>query len=350
MIEYLPLERDIETKAVLKKLAIAERALGTLRGVTSKVPNEDILVNTLFLQEAKASSEIENIVTTHDEIFKVQLEIEYNLAAKEVENYSHALREGFSIVKEQQLLTTNTICSIQERLENNNAGLRRQSGTTLKNTHGEVVYTPPQDYEEIARLMSNLEKFINDNDLSDLNPLVKMAVIHHQFESIHPFYDGNGRTGRIINILYLVLTGLLDTPVLYLSGYIIDTKKQYYDLLQKVRDERDWEEWILYILNGVILTSQETVLLIEKIISLMQDYKHSIRDTFPKMYSQDLINNLFEHPYTKIEFLEQALGVHRQTAAKYLNSLANAGFLSKVSFGKSNYYLNTKLIEILKSR
>jgi len=341
------LQKDLETKAILKKVAVAERELGRLKGVTSKIPNEAILINTLFLQEAKASSEIENIVTTHDEIFKNQLNLTQNIMAKEVENYSSALRHGYDIVRNKSLLTTNHICKIQEILENNKAGLRTQSGTTLKDNHGNIVYEPPQDAYEVKSLMSNLEKFINDNSISDISPLIKMAIIHHQFESIHPFYDGNGRTGRIINVLYLVLQELLDVPVLYLSGYIIEHKQVYYKLLQKVREEECWEEWVTFILDAVISTAKQTIAIIEEILALMQTYKVKIREHYA-FYSQDLINTLFKHPYTKIDFLATDLNCTRQTAAKYLNTLTEGEFLEKVNQGKQNYYLNSDLIELLR--
>lgn len=302
------------------------------------------------MQEAKASSEIENIVTTHDELFKNQLNIAHNLMAKEVENYSQALRYGFDIVRNKSMLTTNHICQIQEILEKNKAGLRTQSGTTLTDNYGNVVYEPPQDADVVKGLMGNLDIFINDPGLSDLSPLVKMAIIHHQFESIHPFYDGNGRTGRIINVLYLVLEDLLDIPVLYLSGYIIENKQKYYQLLQKVREDSNcWSEWIEFVLDAVISTARQTITIIEEIIKLMQEYKLVIREKY-NFYSQDLINTLFKHPYTKIDFLATDLRCTRQTAAKYLNELSDNGLLNKVTHGKSNYYLNPKLISILRQK
>jgi Fic family protein len=203
------------------------------------------------------------------------------------------------------MLTSNMIISIQELLEENKAGFRKLPGTALKNEQtGETVYTPPQSHDEIVAFMNNLEAFINDDSLSEQDPLVKMAVIHHQFESIHPFYDGNGRTGRIINVLYLVIQDLLTLPILYLSKYIIGNKGDYYRLLQEVRDKDEWEEWILFMLNAVIETSKDTIAVIEKIKDLLIEYKHKIRNDY-KFYSQDLLNNLFKHPYTKIEFLEQ---------------------------------------------
>ncbi|TAF67379.1 MAG: Fic family protein [Cytophagales bacterium] len=347
-IQTLPLPFEVETKAVLKKTTLASRALSELKSIAKTIPNEAILINTLVLQEAKDSSAVENIITTHDELFKADIfaELVSSLATKEVQNYAQALKSGFEIVKKIGLLTSNHIIEIQEILEQNKAGFRKQVGTTLKNAQtGEVVYMPPQDFDTISYLMSNLEKFINDNELSDLDPLVKMAIIHFQFESIHPFYDGNGRTGRIINILYLILQGLLDLPILYLSRYIIRNKQAYYQKLQNVRDTNDWESWLLFMLDGVEEIAQETIVLIGKIKALMQDYKQQIREKY-KFYSQDLLNNLFKHPYTKIEFIEQDLKVNRQTASKYLNELTEGGFLIKYKISTSNFYINQPLFDL----
>jgi Fic family protein len=197
--------------------------------------------------------------------------------------------------------------------------------------------------------MDNLEKFINNRDKYELDPLVKMAIIHYQFESIHPFYDGNGRTGRIINILYLIQENLQDLPILYLSSYIIKNKPDYYRLLQKVREKDSWEEWLLFMINGIEQTSRETIDLILKISELMMSYKHKIRDNY-KFYSQDLLNNLFKHPYTKIEFLVNDLNVSRITAANYLNKLADDGLLTKKKLGTGNYYINEPLFNLLTNR
>jgi len=348
-LKKLPVEKDLETKEILKKLATSHRALAELKGVATSIPNESILINTLVLQEAKDSSAIENIITTHDDLYKAELNVKEikSLNAKEVHNYIEALKKGFSLISERKLITNNSIVEIQSLLENNNAGFRKVPGTSLKNAStGEVIYTPPQDIAEINELMANLEIFINDNEFSGLDPLIKMAIIHFQFESIHPFYDGNGRTGRIINVLYLVLQDLLNLPILYLSKYIIANKGDYYRLLQEVRDKDEWEEWILFMLNAVIETSKDTISVIEKIKDLLIEYKHKIRNDY-KFYSQDLLNNLFKHPYTKIEFLEQELGVSRITAASYLNKLADDGLLRKEKLGTANYYVNYRLFEIL---
>ncbi len=348
----LPLvnEETLESKAVLKKLASAHRYLAELKGVARTIPNEAILINTLTLQEAKDSSEVENIVTTHDELFQTDLFADYapSAAAKEVQEYAAALKRGFDKVRRSKIIRLSDILEIQETIEKNKAGLRKLPGTELKNQQtGEVVYTPPQDAREIEQLMANLVDYINDDSLSTLDPLIKMAIIHFQFESIHPFYDGNGRTGRIINILYLVIKDLLDLPVLYLSRYVIRNKNNYYRTLQDVRDNNDWESLLLFMLEGVERTAKQTIFLIQEIKELMLTYKHGIREALPKAYSQDLINNLFRNPYTKIEFLVEDLKVTRITATKYLDQLVGAGFLNKEKKGRCNYYINTPLCKLL---
>ena len=337
-----------DTPAILKRLASASRKLAELKGIAASIPNQGILINALGLQEAKDSSEIENIVTTHDELFKEDVlpEAVSNPAAKEVQRYRQALYLGYQLVSKTGLITANHLIEIQAELERNVAGFRKLPGTSLQGAGGAVVYTPPQDPAEIVALMGSLERFINDSDLFPTDPLIKMALIHHQFESIHPFYDGNGRTGRILNVLYLMKEGLLDVPVLYLSHHIVRTKADYYRLLQAVRDSDAWEDWVLYMLEAVEQTSGQTITTIHAIKNALFDYKHRIRDQF-KFYSQDLINNLFMHPYTKIEFIERDLGVSRLTATKYLDALAAEGFVQKQKIGRSNYYINLALNRIL---
>lgn len=349
-IPELPLSADIESRAILKKLASAHRALAELNGVAQIIPNEVIILNTLSLQEAKDSSAIENIITTHDELYSSDSITNQfaSTAAKEVHNYASALKESFVKVKTTGLLTSNQIIDIQRKLEQNKAGFRRLPGTSLKNDQtGEVVYTPPQSYDKIVSLMNNLERFINDTEISDLDPLVKMAIIHHQFESIHPFYDGNGRTGRIINILYLVKEELLHLPILYLSRYVNQHKGEYYRLLQHTRNTGEWEPWILFMLSAIEQTSVQTTSMVRGIKALMQKYKVTIREQLPKIYSQDLINNLFKHPYTKIDFIVSELGVTRQTASKYLEQLTEIKLLTLHKIGKENFYINNELYEYL---
>ncbi len=350
-LPFLPPPIDVETKPVLRKLAEAHRHLAELKGVAATIPNENILINTLALQEAKDSSEIENIVTTHDDLFKAQLADESaNPSAKEVSRYVEALRIGFESVRNSHLITLNQILRIQGTLEQNDAGFRKLPGTALRNrATGELVYTPPQDSARIFALMGDLESFMNEPTRLEADPLVKMALIHYQFESIHPFYDGNGRTGRILNILYLVANGLLNLPILYLSRYIIQHKPDYYRLLQSVRTRGAWEEWVLFMLEGVAQTARQTVGLVAAIRETMLDCKHRIRSQFPRIYSQDLLNNLFRHPYTKIAILQNELGVSRLTATRYLDRLAAAGFLDKRRLGRSNYYINQPLVKLFLS-
>lgn len=351
-LAQLPLTIDPETKAVLKSLPSAHAALAELKGIATTIPNQTILINTLGLQEAKDSSAIENIITTHDDLYKSELNLDSfrSLNAKEVQNYVAATKKGFELISKAGLITNKIIIEIQEALEGNRAGFRKLPGTTLMNSStGEVIYTPPQDPEEIKSLMANLEKFINDKEICTFDPLVKMAIIHYQFESIHPFYDGNGRTGRIINILYLILEKLQNLPVLYLSNYIIKNKSDYYRLLQEVREQNNWEEWILFMIKGIEQTSRETIGLILQIRELMMSYKHILREKY-KFYSQDLLNNLFKHPYTKIEFIQRDLNVSRITAANYLNQLADDKILTKKKLGTGNYYINEPLFELLTKR
>lgn len=353
-IPHLPLPFDIETKAVMKQLISANRKLAELRGVAQTIPNENILISTLTLQEAKDSSLVENIVTTQDDLYKEESGLQQtvtNASAKEVLDYRAAILRGFDLVRSKKILTCNIICQIQQELEHNRAGFRALPGTMLKRGDGEVVYTPPQTGDEVRQLMDNLENFINNDTLTDIDPLVKVAIVHHQFESIHPFYDGNGRTGRIINILLLVIYDLLDLPILYLSCYITHNKGSYYQLIQAIRDKSDdnaneWEQWVLFILKGIEETADNTISLIKQISNLMNQYKKVLRPLFVKQYKHELLNNLFNHPYTKIEFVERDMMVSRQTASKYLDMITQTGLLQKIKMGKENYYINTKLVDL----
>lgn len=349
-INPLPPKINCESVAILKALTKASRALGELKGEVKKIPNSQILIDTLSLQEAKDSNEVENIVTTDDELYQAAVDEKVtSVAAKEAKNYADALKRGYTIIKEKGLLTTNDIIKIQKKIAPNHP-IRKVPGTVLKNPRtDEVVFTPPQNYNEIKSLLENLEAYINSPEFHEIDSLIKMPIIHYQFESIHPFYDGNGRTGRIINMLYLVQQKLLDIPVLYLSSYIIKNKNDYYRLLQEVRTKDAWEEWIIWMLKGVEITALETIKVVNKIKILMDDYKKEIRSEF-SFYSHDLINILFKHPYTKIDFLQKELGVHRNTASSYLNALAKHGLLNKVKIGKSNYYINQKLFNTLTKR
>ncbi len=349
MSTYSPAEfppnQLLETDAVLRALVQAHRYLAELKGLARTLPNEDLLISTLSLQEAQSSSEIENIITTQDALYKYQIRPQKaDPVSKEVAHYAEGLEIGFRQVRDSGLLTLNTMLAVQEALEGNDAGFRKTPGTVLKNElSGTVVYEPPAPLL-VSGLMAELERFIHADN--PLDPLVKMALIHHQFETIHPFYDGNGRTGRIVNILYLVKEQLLDTPILYLSRYISQTKTGYYRGLQQVRDHNAWEDWLVYMLQGVAVTARHTSGLVQSIGVLLQQHKQRIRRDY-RFYSQDLINNIFQHPYTKVAFLERDLKVSRATSTRYLDTLAKDGILSKQRLGRENYYINNELVALL---
>ena len=349
-IPTLPLNVDLETKQILRQTVLSSRKLGELKGIVEKIPQPEILIRTLSLQEAKDSSSIESIITTHDQLYRAEIgAIKYSTpAAKEVRTYADALMTVFDKVKTNGLITEGIIKDVYRNIKHNNAGYTTSPGKKLMNEKtGETVYTPPQTLEEIENHMRNLELFINDDSISDLDPLVKMAIIHHQFESIHPFGDGNGRAGRVLNILYLISKGLLDLPILYLSRYINHNKTEYYSALQNVRDNGDWEKWILFILKGVEVTADETINFVKGLYDLMLKHKHKIRTHLPSVYSQELINNIFRHPYTKIEYIIKEVGVSRPTAISYLNQLIELGILTKLKLGRENFYINTDLFNFI---
>ncbi len=353
VLTKLPIAEEVslESVQILKKLAQAHRFLAELKGVAKSIPNEGILITTLTLQEAKDSSAIENIFTTHDQLFQANViqGQKINQAAKEVENYRAALWKSYRQTKITKLIRFEDILSIQALIEPNKPGIRKLPGTVIGNSRTrQVIYTPPQHPSEIEDLLVNLVEYINDNKLSALDPLIKMAIIHHQFESIHPFYDGNGRAGRIINILYLVKSGLLDLPILYLSRYIVRSKDDYYRLLQSVRDQKNWQGWVLYIIEGIEITAKETIEFVNQIRQLIMATKQRMRSELPKIYSQELLNNLFFHPYTKVQFLIEQLGVSRITATKYLNELTEQDFVSKHKVGRTNFYVNEPLVELIR--
>jgi Fic family protein len=348
----LPASTALETPAVLRQLAKAHRQLAELKGIAGTIPNESILIETLALQEAKDSSEVENILTTQDELFRGDgREATFpTLAAKEVHGHASALKLGFARIRAQKFIRMEDVLAIQSTvLDGKRAGLRTLPGTVLKDqVSGKVVYEPPQDGAEIIGLMGNFLEYFHREDGPDMpDPLVRMAVLHHQFESIHPFYDGNGRTGRILNLLHLVLHGLLEIPVLYLSRFIVRNKADYYHLLQHTRESGNWEAWVLYMLRAVEETSRHTIGQIKQIRDLMAAVKLRLRAECPKLYSQDLLNNLFRHPYTKIEFIQRDLRVTRPTATRYLDQLTQSGFVRKVKVGRTNFYINDPLFALL---
>ena len=345
-----PAKEFIESVPILKQLVKSSVALAELKGIIHILPNPEILLNAIILKEARASSEIENVITTQDKLYQALTAKgnQIDTSTKEVLRYREAMLYGFRTIQKNNILTINTIIEIQQILEENNAGIRKIPGTALRNSAtGKVIYTPPDNIDVINSLLSNMEKFIN-TDEDEIPQLIKMAIQHYQFESIHPFYDGNGRTGRILNILYLIMAGLLEQPVLFLSGYIIENKSEYYRLLQEVRTNNKWEDWILYILKGVETTALATINQVTEMNTLLEQTKEKARKEFPKIYSNELIELLFEHPYSKSEYLENRLSISRITAAKYLKALEHIGVLQSKKVWKETLYINTKLFELFK--
>ncbi len=340
---------DLKTPKILEALNEATRSLAELKGLASSIPNQHILINAITINEAKDSNAIENIVTTHDSIYKVLTESGFKEeAAKEVVDYRSAIWRGYEIIKEKGFISTNVLVELQSMIEPNKTGIRKTPGTNLVNSKtGEIIYTPPQAESEIRDLLKNLEDYINNNG-DEVDPLIKMALIHYQFETIHPFYDGNGRTGRILNVLYLVLNNLLTSPILYLSNYINKSKDTYYKLFNEFRENNKYEEWIIYILKGIEVTSKNTIDLIKQIQNEMESYKEKFMTKLPKIYSDELLYSLFYEVYTRINYIENRCGVTRQTATTYLNSLVDNGLLEYEKVGRESIYKNTRLINLLK--
>lgn len=346
-LKKIDLTRQFNSVPILKQLLNSHKALAELKGFSEVIPNKNILINAAMINEAKNSSEIENIVTTHDEIYKSLSTNKFSNETKEVNNYREALWHGYSEIKKRGYLTTNMIVEIQSILEDNSAGIRRQAGTNLKNVAtGEIIYTPPQSHEEVLNLMSDLEKYINNDH--DIDDLIKLAIIHYQFESIHPFYDGNGRTGRIINVLYLTLKDLLDSPIIFISKYINQNKKEYYKVLQSVRDNDDYESLIIYMLKAIESTAKSTLKISKEIVLLMEETGITIKEKLPKIYSKELVEGLFYEFYTNIEHFMNSLGISRRTASTYLIELESSGILSSEMVGRNKVYLNNKLFDLIK--
>ena len=346
----LPPRTDTETKAILKKIISASRALSELKGAIKNLPNPTLFIDTINLQEAQASSAIENIITTQDELFQATVtdkKIE-SLATKEVIHYKDALWYGVKQIEKKPLLTTNLFIAIMQIIKENESGIRNLPGTQLKNpATGKVVYTPPAGEKLIRDKLKALEVFMNTDD--NMDPLIKLALIHYQFEAIHPFFDGNGRTGRIIMLLYLKLCGLLDLPALYLSSYILKNKNEYYLRLRSVTEKNDWQNWILYMLDMIEVTSHNGRARIEKIELQMKLMGQQIQKKLPKIYSKDLVEALFRLPYTKRSFLADTKIGNLKTVGNYLINLEEKGFLKSVIVGKEKLYLNQKLMDILKN-
>lgn len=350
ILDKLPPAREkVETIKILRQTNKSTAALAELKGIAKTIPNQAMLINAIVLQEAKDSSEIENIITTQDELYKALSVNKTSISSetKEVVNYRTAIFQGFDLAKFQGFIKVNDIVRIQQELIDNTAGIRSTPGTVLKNDKtGEVVYTPPQDKTEILDLLSNF--IIHFNQKDDLSPLINLAILHHQFESIHPFYDGNGRTGRILNILYLILNELIDVPILYLSSYIIDNKPEYYRLLNQTNRTGEWEEWIIFMLKAIESTSKDTIRRITNIKNLLDLTIIKVQEMAPKIYRKELVELLFEQPYSKIEFVVNKLGVERKAASRYLKELEDIGVLESQKVGRETLYINRELIEILK--
>jgi Fic family protein len=349
-LPLLPPKADIETKQILRKTISAGRALAQLNGTLLNLPNPALFLDTIYLQEAKASSEVENIITTNDELYKslvADRKVE-NLATKEVLSYKEALWLGLEELKTKPFITTNLCIKIVQCIKQNNASIRNTPGTALSNLQGEIIYTPPSGEHTIREKLANLEKFINEDETID--PLIKMAILHYQFEAIHPFSDGNGRTGRILLLLYLKLSGLLDTPAIYLSEYIIKNKIEYYRCLRDVTEKDKWEDYILYMLDMIEETAKKGLKRLNKISVAMEETANEIKKKLPKVYSKDLIEILFRLPYTKRQHLiDENIG-NLKTVGNYLMALEENGFLKSERVGKEKLYLNQKLLKILEDK
>ena len=345
-LPLLPPTREVESRAVLRQCITARAALAELKQAAALIPNQGMLINTLPLLEAGASSEIENIVTTTDELFRhVGNEAQANPATKEALRYSRALFEGFRSLKEYPLntRTAEQVCTTIKGVE---MSVRRTPGTTLQNDKtGETIYTPPEGEKLLRDLLANWERFLHNE--TELDPLIRMAVGHYQFEAIHPFTDGNGRTGRVLNSLFLIQEGLLTLPILYLSRYIIQNKADYYRLLLQVTREQDWESWLLYIIKGVEQTASWTTAKIATIRALSDHTTGHVRASLPKVYSHELVSLLFELPYCRISDVIEAGIAKRQTASQYLKQLVGIGVLAEVEAGKEKLFIHPKLMQLL---
>lgn len=349
-LPLLPPRSDIESKKVLRKTILAGRALAQLNGTLLNLPNPTLFIDTIYLQEAKASSEVENIITTNDELYKSLVADKKNetAATKEVLSYKKALWLGLEELETKPFITTNLCIKIVQCIKQNKASIRVTPGTTLTNNHGEIIYTPPTGESVIREKLANLEKFINEENSVD--PILKMALLHYQFEAIHPFADGNGRTGRILLLLYLKLSGLLAVPAIYLSEYIIQHKNDYYLKLRGVTENENWEDYLLYMLDMIEQTATKGLTLLNKITIAIDEMANQIKTKLPKMYSKDLVEILFRLPYTKRQnLIDEKLG-NAKTVGNYLMALEKNGILESIKVGKEKLYLNKKLLQILENR
>ncbi len=351
LLPHLPPKINLESPSLLKAAIKANRLLAELKGFCQTLPNPLLLVNTIVLQESKDSSAIENIVTTQDELYRAVASMEddqtFSSATKEVLSYREAMYAGLKLMTTRGL-TTNTLVAIMQKLKNTDEGIRKTTGTRLANpTTKEIIYTPPEGERLIREKLSSLEKFIH-NEKDELDAIIKMALIHYQFEAIHPFSDGNGRTGRILNVLYLVNKGLLNIPVLYLSSYIIQNKKDYYRLLKEVTEKENWNEWVLFMLNAVAETAEITLKKINAIHELKKEVGLEVKKILKNTYNGELLDLMFSYPYLKIKILEKNGIAQRQTASVYLQKLGKSGILRPMKIGKVMYYINHKLMDVLR--
>jgi len=342
----LPPTVELETRSVLKQCVTARAALAELKQAAELIPNPTMLINTLPLLEARASSEIENIVTTADKLFRhLQADATADPATKEALRYRRALLEGVQALKTRPL-TTRTAESICTQIKGVEMSVRKVPGTALANdATGVVIYTPPEGEARIRDLLANWERFLHEEETID--PLVRMAAAHYQFEAIHPFTDGNGRTGRVVNSLFLVEQGLLPLPILYLSRYIIAHKADYYRLLLAVTREGAWEPWLLYMLRAVEDTAVWTTAKIAAVRKLAADTTQYVRRKLPKIYSRELVDVIFEQPYCRIANLVEAEIAGRQAASRYLKALVSAGVLREQTFGREKLFVHPKLMTLL---
>jgi len=350
-LPLLPPKADVETKSILKKAISANRALAELKGIAALIPNQNILLNTLVLEEARDSSAIENVITTRDKLYAALAISSKKMdpATKEVLNYRQALWKGFSDVKKKGFLSTNMIIDIQANLVETNAGIRKLPGTVLQNEiTKEIIYTPPAGESNIRSLLKNFEDYFNSSN--DIDPLIKMAVLHYQFESIHPFYDGNGRTGRIINVLYLALNELLNLPILYLSSFIIKNKPDYYRLLREVTHTKNWEQWILFMLDAIEFTAIDTSAKIIKIKKILDDTVIEVKEKLPRIYTKELVEILFNDPYCRINTIVESGLAARKAAGLYLRELEKLGILSSKKIGSDVIFINNKIYNLFKGK
>lgn len=346
----LPPKQNLETPEIFRATIRANKLLAELKGFCQTLPNPELLLNTIVLQESKESSAIENIVTTQDELYKATLmgNKVKNEAAKEVLQYREAMYFGMEELSKKGVITTNLLVGIMQKIRNAGDSIRRNLGTKLSNpASGQVVYTPPEGEMVIRQKLFALEQFINIPDNDHLDPLIKMALIHYQFEAIHPFSDGNGRTGRILNILYLIQQQMIGLPVLYLSKYIIENKSDYYRLLREVTEQQNWHDWVLYVVNGVAETSANTLDKIKRILLLKTEAEVDLKSKLGSSFSRELNDLLFSYPYIKIAVLEEHGIAKRQTASRYLKDIEKSGWLLSVQVWKETYYINHKLIQVL---